>query len=184
MLNPSCPALLRTLALVACLLFSACSPKYDWRDYRSPDAPFFAVFPGKPSTHTRAIDLDGLKVTMTMTAAQVNGTMFAVGSAEVPDAAKAQAAIKAMQVALLKNIGGTIRHEKTASAAGASGAARTQRTSIQMEARGLQHGAPMLLVGHFIAQDKRIYQVIVLGKEQAVLRDAVEMFMSSFKLNE
>jgi hypothetical protein len=171
------------LALAASLLLSACSPKYDWRDYRSPDAPFFAVFPGKPSTHARTIDLDGLKVTMTMTAAEVDGATFAVGSAQVPDAAKAQAAIKAMQVALLKNIGGTVKREKTASAARASGPAASRQASTEIEANGTRNGVPVLLVGRFIAHDRRIYQVIVLGRSQSIPRDAIDMFLSSFKLN-
>ncbi len=178
------PTLLLALTLAASLLLSACSPQYDWRDYRRADASFFAVFPGKPSTHARDIDLDGLKVTMTMTAAEVNGTMFAVGSAKVPDATKAQAAIKVMKLALLKNINSTVKHEKTASATRVSGTARMQNASIEIEASGVQNGTPMLLVGRFIAQDNRIYQVIVLGKEKTVSRDAIEMFMSSFKLNE
>ena len=165
------PRLAFMLALAASLLLSACSPKYDWRDYRSPDARFFTVFPGKPSIYAREIDLDGLKVRMTMTATRINGTMFAVGSAQVADAAKAQAAIKSMKMALLKNIKGTLKYEQATS------------VSIDIETTGVQNGTPMLLVGRFIAQEQRIYQVIVLGKESAMARDNIEMFMSSFKLD-
>ena len=49
---------------------------------------------------------------MTMTAVDVEGAMFAVGSAQAPDAAKAQAALAAMKTALVNNIGATVTQEK------------------------------------------------------------------------
>lgn len=169
----SLPAVL-TVFTAACV-FSACSPKFDWRDYRSADAPYSALFPGKPSTHTRTIDLDGLQVSMTMTASDVDGNTFAVGSALLPDAAKVPAALVAMKTALINNIGATIK--ATPATAPGSDAA------LEIEVSGTQNGKPVLLVGRFLAQDKRIYQVIVLSKEKQVARENIDMFMTSFKLN-
>ena len=82
-------------AAALCLLFAGCSPKYNWRDYASPTASYRVTFPAKPSTVTRTIDLDGMQVSLTRTAAEVAGATFAVGSAEAPDAARAQAAVPA-----------------------------------------------------------------------------------------
>ena len=76
-------------ALAAALALAACSPTYNWRDYTSPDARYRVTFPAKPSSATRTIDLDGLQVSMTMTAAEVEGATFAVGAAEAPDAGRA-----------------------------------------------------------------------------------------------
>ena len=56
-----------SLALLMAAALSACSPQYDWRDYRSNDAPYAVMFPGKPASQTRAIKLDDLDVNMTMT---------------------------------------------------------------------------------------------------------------------
>ena len=170
-------SLVLTSVAAACL-FSACSPKFDWRDFRSLDAPFSVLFPGKPATYTRSIDLDGVPVSMTMTASEVDGTTFAVGTAQMPDAVKAQAALLAMKTALVKNIGATVNSEKAAMAATA-----TSTSSIQIEASGSSNGTPVLLIGRFIAQDKRIYQVIVLGRGKHVSRENVDMFIDSFKLN-
>jgi hypothetical protein len=167
-------------ALCTACLFAACSPKYNWRDYRSPDAPYTVLFPDKPASYSRNVDLNGLNVKMTMTAAQVGDVMFAVGSAEAPDAAKAQAALTAMKTALVKNIGATITKEKAGNAA-STGA--ELHAAIDVEASGMQKGVPMLLVGHFEERGKRIYQVIVIGSAKTVTRDNVDMFMSSFKLN-
>jgi hypothetical protein len=168
--------------LLAAGLLAACSPKYNWRDYSSQDAPFRVMFPDKPATHTRAVDLDGMTVNMTMTAVQVDGTMYAVGSAEAPDAAKAQAALGAMKTALVRNIGATITRESASAASAASAASSAQHAAIDIEAAGSQNGQPMKLVGHFESRNKRFYQVIVMGRDKAVLPEQTEQFMSSFKL--
>ena len=171
-----------TLPLLASFAVAACSPQYNWRDYSSQDAPFRVMFPDKPATHTRSVNLDGMNVNMTMTAAQVEGTMFAVGSAEAPDADQAEAALQAMKTGMVRNIGATIKSEKVAKAASASGATQTRSSSIDIEASGVQNGVPMRLVGHFESRNKRFYQVIVMGKAKDVAPEQVEMFMASFKL--
>ncbi|MES2318727.1 MAG: hypothetical protein V4631_14705 [Pseudomonadota bacterium] len=167
---------------LACVALAACSPTYNWRDYSSELAPFRVMFPDKPSTHTRSIDLNGMKVDMTMTAAQVDGTTFAVGTAEAPDAEKAEAALVAMKIALIKNIGATIKSEKNSKASAVAGAASARSAALDVEASGTQNGVPMRLVGHFESRNKRFYQVIVMGKEKELTKENIEMFMSSFKL--
>ncbi len=171
-----------TLASLTAVALAACSPSYNWRDYTSQDAPFRIMFPAKPDSHTRSIDLNGLKVDMTMTAADIDGNMFAVGTAEAPSAAQAEAALAAMKTALVKNIGATVTSEKAGSAASASGPAQTRSATIDIVASGKQKGEPMRLVGHFEARDKRFYQVIVMGKEKDLSKENIDMFMSSFKV--
>ncbi len=85
------------LASLSVVLLAGCSPTYNWRDYTSAEGAFKVLFPAKPATHTRGIDLGGIKVDMTMTAAEVEGTTFAVGTAVAPDAALAQATLPAMR---------------------------------------------------------------------------------------
>ena len=164
-----------SLALLMAAALSACSPQYDWRDYRSNDAPYAVLFPAKPASQTRAIKLDNLDVNMTMTAAEVDGVVFAVGSAELADAAQTPAALEAMKTALVKNIGATVTKSASSTADG--------RMSLDVEAKGSQNGETMLLIGRFIAKDKRIYQVIVMGRDKNIVRDTVETWFSSFKLN-
>jgi hypothetical protein len=178
------PSLITTflIPVLAASCLTACNSSYNWRDYSSQDAPFRAMFPDKPAVHKRSIDIGGMPVEMTMTAADVDGTTYAIGSAEAPDAAKAQAALGAMKTALVRNIGATITKEKASAGATASAAGSTQRTSIDIEAAGVQNGTPMKLVGHFESRDKRFYQVIVMGKEKAMSPERTEQFITSFKL--
>jgi hypothetical protein len=167
-------ALAAALSLPVWLMLAGCSPKYNWRDYASPDAPYRVMFPAKPSTFTRTIDLDGMQVAMTMTAAEVDGATFAVGAAEAPDAVRAQAALEAMQVALVRNIGATVTSQKAT--------ADPDRATRDVDASGTRNGVPMHLVGHFEARGKRFYQVIAIGKADALPAEQVEQFLTSFKL--
>ena len=168
------------LLAVACLALVACSPKYNWRDYASPDAGYRVTFPAKPSSATRSIDLDGMRVNMTMTAAEVDGATFAVGAAEAPDAARAHTALDAMQRALLRNIGatGATVARKQAASAPAGG---DSRASLDVDATG-PGPAPMRLVGHFEARGTRFYQVIVVGKDKNVPPEQIDQFLTSFTL--
>lgn len=170
------------LPILVAAVLAACSAATNWRDYSSQDAPFRVMFPDKPTIHKRSIDIGGMPVEMTMTAVDVDGTTFAVGSAEAPDAAKAQAALGAMKTALVNNIGATITREKSSAVAAASGATSTQGASIDIEATGVRNGTPMKLIGHFESRNKRFYQVIVMGKEKALSPEQTDQFISSFKL--
>lgn len=166
------------LSVAACaLLLAACSPHYNWREVRGAGAPFTVTLPGKPASHARAINLGGVPVTMTMTAADVEQVTFAVGAAELPDAAQAEQALGAMKVALVNNIGGTLAQEKAVVIGGAP--------AIAIEASGPPAtgtgGRPRLLLARFMARGNRAYQLVVVGAEKAGTRDAADIFFTSFK---
>jgi len=178
----SMPAFL--CAALTVFALGACSPKYNWRDYASPDAGYRVTFPAKPSSATRSVDLDGMRVSMTMTAAEVDGATFAVGAAEAPDAARARAALDAMRLALLRNIGAAPGAGRTASASASDGG--TSRAAIDVDATGSARngqGGPLRLVGHFEARGTRFYQVIVVAKDKAVPPEQIEQFLTSFTLH-
>jgi hypothetical protein len=168
------PALAAALSLV---LAAGCNPTYNWRDYASPDAPYKVMFPAKPATVTRSVDLDGLQVPMTMTAAEVEGVTFAVGTAEAPDPARARAALDAMRLALARNVGvPAAKAPDAATAADAGGG----RATAAIDAIGARSGTPVRLVGRFEASGKRFYQVIVVGPAAAMPADQVDQFLTSF----
>jgi pectin methylesterase-like acyl-CoA thioesterase len=154
------------LALLTAVTLSACSPKYDWRDYRSADAPYSVLFPGKPATQTRAIHLDQLPVSMTMTAANIDGVVFAVGSAQLADAAQAPTALAAMQSAMVNNIGGIITSSKPLA-----------NDAVEVDASG----KTMRLIGRFIAKDRRVYQIVIIGAPQKIEAEQAETFFTSLK---
>ncbi len=168
---PILPNFPSSLLLAAAIFLTACSPTFDWREVRGPDASYTVLLPAKPATVSREINLDGTPVNMTMTAAETEGITFAVGTAKMADAAAAGKAVTAMKTALVKNINGTVRQEKPLA------------NGMYIEAAGpaAAGGEPRLLYARFLSKDNRIFQVVMTGKEASMSRDAAEMFFGSFK---
>ena len=165
-------------AAFAGALLLACTPKFDWREVRGTGAPYSVMLPAKPASQARPINLGGTQVVMTMTAAEAGDVTFAVGTAELPDAAAARSALSAMKTALVRNIGGTIRHEKSASAGSAYATIEIDASGPPNDATG---GQPRVLLARFVAKDRRVYQLVVTGREKAVSQEAVDTFFTSFK---
>ena len=159
------------IPVLAAVVLAGCSPSYNWRDYNSPDAPFQAMFPDKPATHTRSVNLDGMTVEHDddggrnrrhhLRHRQRRGARCCPGPG-----------------------GGSRDEDRDGQEHRRDSHPRRRRKTraINIEAKGAQNGVPMRLVGHFEARGKRFYQVIVMGKEKSVPQDQVDMFMSSFKL--
>jgi hypothetical protein len=142
---------LLTLGILGLTLLCACDPKFNWREVHGKDAPFTVLLPAKPATLARPIKLGERDVTMGMTGAQVDHVSFAVGSAALPDAAQAHAALNLMQSALVNNINGK------------SKILSSTEDATDIEAAGTPPGGqPMLLIAHFAVKGNRVYQVIVL----------------------
>lgn len=170
---------LRTFSLLAALLLlAACSPKYDWREIHTSQGQYMAAFPAKPSSETRDTQLAGKTVSMTMSSAQVDGITFAIASATMPDAAEARAALPVLKQGLLGNINGQLKQESVPHLG--------QGEGLQMEAAGSQqqHGKPQPIAIHarFIAHKQFIYQLVVMGPSKNIMRDSIDTFFTSFKV--
>lgn len=181
-------SLMLRLAFVALTgVLAACSPHFDWREIHGESAAYVIAMPAKPATFTRNIDLNGLPVAMTMTAAEVDGITFAVGSAELPDAMQAQVSLAAMKTAMVNNIRGTVRQEKVSTMQRMLNGETGTLAVTEIEARGAADRAtvnqPRILFGRFVANNRRVYQLIVTGAEKDVPREAVATFFSSFRFN-
>jgi hypothetical protein len=170
-------------AIAAAIAIGGCSPKFNWRDYRNPDVSYTAMFPAKAASYTRPVNLGGVTVKMTMTAAEVDGVTFAIGNAEMHDPDQARQAVTAIKTALVSNIAGTVKFEKATDITTSSGAGAVRLSSIEILASGVQNGSPALLHGRFVAKGARVYQVIVVGREANISGESVKTFMESFKPN-
>lgn len=170
--------LLRGAAIATCALLLACSPRFDWREVRGTSAPYLALFPAKPDTHAREINLAGTPVTMTMTGAEVDGTTFAIGSIALPDPTRAQQALADMKTALVRNIRGKVVAEKVSAPAPGT-------TMLELEARGpLPDGGERVMLARFIARSRHAYQLLVVGEAGTLSREAAETFLESIEFPE
>ena len=174
------------LLLAAALLLGACSPKYDWREIRAPDAGWSAMLPGRQSVAERDILLGELPVKMAMQGARVDETSFAVGSAVLPDArpeTRARA-LAAMREALVRNIGGSVTDsaEVTVPVVNASGQRVGEAPGVQITASGQIRGKPATLAARLVVRNARAVQALVVGP--AVEGDAVDTFFDSLRVHD
>jgi hypothetical protein len=166
------------LSLFIVLTCLACSPSWNWREVKSNDAPFSILLPAKPISHARSINLNGLEVTMQMTAAEVDGVSFAVGSIQLPDAKQAEAALSAMQLAMINNIHGEVREKKIIPLE--EHVTATQLIAVGHAGNKTQQ---LLLAARFVNKGLWVHQVIALGPEKNFPPDTIDTFLTSFKLN-
>jgi hypothetical protein len=172
--------LTKFLCIVTMILSStACTPKFDWREIRNSDAPFVATFPGKPASHTRDIDLDGIKVKLHMLGSDVNQISFAIAYAKIENsdkdvqAAHQQRVLSAMQTGMLKNIQAKIIQPTPVDAP------KNTLTAIGKT----QKGQMIKMIARFTQNGPWVIQVVMLGEEKSFTPEIADMFFGSVKLN-
>ncbi|MBC3862450.1 hypothetical protein H8K32_10100 [Undibacterium jejuense] len=158
------------LILLSALLLSACNPQFNWREIHSNDAPFSVLMPGKADSFSQDIQLAGVTVKMTMTATDVGGLNFAVGSLKLADVSKTTEVLAAMQNGMIKNIQGRIIKPVSA-------------TNAVLEVQGKAGGSDVVMAARFLNRGNWVYQVIVLGPQNKMTPEIIETFMSSFVAN-
>lgn len=164
-------------------LLSACSPKFDWREIRINDAPITLLMPGKPASHAREVDLNGIKVKMQMTAVDVNQISFALAYAKLDqvDASLSieqknqlqQQALDAMKQGMLKNIQGKPLEKNTP---------ELPKNTIAALGK-TQNGQVVKFIGRFVIQGPWIIQAVMIGEEKYFNPEVVDMFFGSLKFN-
>lgn len=155
--------------LVFAGLLGACSPEFNWRETRSIEQGFSVLLPGRPASMSREIDLDGLKLEMTMTGARVDRALFTVGAvrleAEAPDRAAAPArALAAMRVAMLRNVGAEPQPGAPVRVglSDLSGSPRGVVDAVAVEARGQMAGEPVVMHAIFVAHGLQLWQAVAI----------------------
>jgi len=175
----------RTVAALAAVpLLAACSPEHDWREVRSDEDGYQVMLPARPARLTRPINLEGLKVDMSMQGAQAGGVAYTVGAVRLPDASEAtrERALASMRTAMVRNIGGTERAARPVqvSRVDAAGRARGSVTGLEVEATGRMGEGEAVLLARFVGSGGRVWQAVVLGP--APDREQAAVFLDSLKL--
>jgi hypothetical protein len=66
--------------LVFVFLFSACSPKLDWRTVQSPQEGYSALFPGKPEKIDRRLPYQNQDIPQTLEAVKIDDDIYSVST--------------------------------------------------------------------------------------------------------
>jgi len=163
----------------------ACSPEFNWRETRDPEQGFVVLLPGRPAAMTREIDLEGLRVDMTMTGARVDRAMFTVGAIRLDGAAPDLVAVRdraraAMQVAMLRNIGAaqTPGGPARVGIVDAAGAPRGLIDAVAVDATGKVGADPVVMQALFVAYREQLWQVVAITPpdKAAQARTMIESF--------
>ena len=182
-------------------------PDYNWREHKVLEQHFVATMPGKAASMTRSIDLDGLKVVMTMQGVKVNDVTYTIASVPLPDdsAATHTKILKAMQAGMLKNISGkvAVSVEQVVAVIDASDKKVAQATGQRITAVGVQpsaagqsatfatsakstDAAALAIHALFIARKQLAWQVVVLGPEAELKKPSVletaKQLIDSFRI--
>jgi hypothetical protein len=153
---------------------TGCSPNFNWREVQGTDPSYTVLLPAKPSSHSRTVDLDGLRVTMTMTAAETDDVNFAVASIKVDDESQRHAALLTMQKAMLQNIHGDVVQQKVITLKDG-----TAMTEIHATGK-TSAGRPLSLFARFGEHGHNVFQVIALGPSDKLTSDIADTFLPSF----
>ncbi|HWK71262.1 hypothetical protein [Pollutimonas sp. M17] len=91
-------------------LLAACSPQYNWRQLTVAGGAVTAFFPDKPVTQERSLPFSGHAIAFSMTSATVDGALFTVAYAALPEALRADEAVRkefaaAVVGSLYRNLG-------------------------------------------------------------------------------
>lgn len=168
------------LLLVASVgLVTACSPALDWREFRAEDGGFTVLLPQRPGQAEKKLASPAGEVMMKMYSVRVEETVLGAGYADfasAPDSATQDA----MHAALLKNIEGTIASDKPVAAR--QGGFPAGREIVKRGRIG-QGGSAVEgeLRARFFVQDKRYYQLVMIGRKGALPEADADLFMASFK---
>lgn len=177
-------------ALAAVAALTACSPRYDWRTIQSAEGGYAALYPGKPTGAARDVAIAGRKLPMTMEAARVDDTLFAVGVVTLPadDAALRREALQAMQAGLIANLGAhptePARTRSVRVMSAASPPAALDGVELQVSGVSPQDKSPRRLTARLVASGVRVYQAVVLEAGDAARdqrqAEQVEQFLAGF----
>ncbi|CAG9170325.1 hypothetical protein [Cupriavidus pampae] len=169
---------------------AACSPRYDWRTTVSSEGGYAALYPAKPTRAAREVAVAGRKLPMTMEAARIDDTLFAVGVVTLPedDPALRQQALASMQAGLTANLGAHTDNPPQTRAVKVMTAVQPALAldAVEVQVSGIspQDQSPRRLTARLVASGRHVYQAVVLEAGDAARdqrqAEQVEQFLTGF----
>lgn len=166
---------------------TACSPTFNWREFRSPEG-FSVMLPGRPQTVSREVKLPDATVQMSMTSTGIGATLFAVGTAQLPAGLSAEPAARERNIAhlrdaIVRNVGGSAVKTSAAALPVPAGDSRKVLAAESIEASGQESGGRAVqLAARLFIVDDRLFQIVALGAKGELSPEAFDTFFTSFRL--
>ena len=164
------------LAGLAC---AACSPTLDWRESRPEQSGAQLLFPCRPSSHTRPVELAGVRVPLTMHACKAGDAVYALTVADVGVAARVAPALAQLADAAPRNLEGSARALPLPTIAGATPQSQARRLLVSGHRPDGSAAQEQAMV---FSRGTRVYQASVLGA--SLDAEGVETFLGSIRLGD
>lgn len=175
--------MLRLIGVLGIIVFtSGCTPTYDWREVRSEEGGWVAIFPEKPVEVTRTITLPGLAdpLRLTLRSGRIGETMFAVGWTD----AATEPVRAALETAMLNNlqaVASSIQRKKITHRSQpmvetvAEGLIKTDRIAPAVKAT--------LWMRSLVRQGTapRVIEIVAIGPTSALSEETARQFIESLK---
>ncbi len=163
-------------------VLAGCTPTYDWREVRSAEGGWIALFPEKPVEVTRTITLPDQQqpVRLTLRSGRIGETMFAVGWTDRGDESIRQA----LETAMLNNI------QATPTTVQRETVLLTSQPAIETKAEGLIKTDPVapavkarLWMRSFVRQSPtpRVIEILAVGPMTDLPDEVAQQFIESLK---
>jgi hypothetical protein len=165
---------LASLAIAGCGLLAGCTPDYNWRQLVVAEGNVEAVFPAKVDSETRTLLLAGQTLPFTLAVAQVDQTMFAVGSAPLPpslglDRAAREKLGQALTRSLYANVGAAVP-------------ATLPELGEEVAVQGRVGQRAAWVRGRVWVTDSMLIEAVVSGPEDEAVGEHVETFLRGVRV--
>lgn len=177
-------ALAASVFLAAGLL-GACTPTFNWREMPAADGVVVVAFPARPQTETRTLPVAGGSAAFTLTAAEVDGAIFAVGHIVLPpaiDAADRDRYRAALEDSLARNLNATERTRRDVQIRAAGHGNRPALPAHELEYAGSPGGEPAWLLARVVLVGNRLIEVAAIGPRRALSEDTARIFIDSVRM--
>ncbi len=177
---------LRALVIAAIAMsFTACSPALDWREMTAADGAVRVAFPARPHSQTRSLPVAGVPVPFTLTAATVDGAVFAVGHLDLPegiasDETQRRQYKQVLEDSLTRNLQAGEAQRRAIQVRYVHGT-RTQEGD-ELELHGEPAGKPAWLLARVLVVGNRLIEVAAVGPQDTLTPDAARTFVDSLRV--
>lgn len=165
------------LSALAGALLLACAPALDWREVRPADAGITLLFPCKPDSQARQVQLGPDAVRLELHACTAAGVTWALAFADVVDPARVGPALEELRSAAARNLGASEPQVLSLKVAGATPNPASQR--VQFRGR-MPDGRVVTEQAAVFAKGTRVFQAIALGDKLDA--EAADSFFGSLRL--
>jgi hypothetical protein len=162
-------------ALLAAL--TACSPTLNWRELRPDGGGLVVLFPCRPTTESRTIDLEGQGLAMTVWVCEVAGSHYALSRLDAGDPDRARRAEAMLHQAAARTLGASAPAVSIETPDGLKGAT-AQRLGLAGQTSGGVSVRQQLLT---FRAEGTVYQATVFGTQLS--EQGVDGFFSGIRLS-